>query len=188
MCLCADSVCHQSSAWRGGRCSAAAALAGIFQIICSIFCYCTANIHTFLIWCHFTVSQLKRTIISVALWDGERNGFHKWVHVKFTFLWLFWLNICVFSCLARNNNHTTNQPTIKWKIKNNNSFLRNHYVLTSDCFSGRRCPCMETKSEGEVRLLRALLNQALQVCTKTSVSYIQFLAAVKFCLWWWSLW
>ncbi|KAM8725846.1 phospholipase B1, membrane-associated-like [Acanthopagrus schlegelii] len=48
-------------------------------------------------------SQLKRTIVSVALWDGERNGYHN-------------------------------------KI----------------------CQCMETYSEGEVRLQRALLSLALQ--------------------------
>uniref|UniRef100_UPI0037E86F51 phospholipase B1, membrane-associated-like n=1 Tax=Semicossyphus pulcher TaxID=241346 RepID=UPI0037E86F51 len=48
-------------------------------------------------------SQLKRTIVSVALWDGEH-----------------------------------------------------------DSFNNRMCPCMETNSDGEVRLLRAMLSQALQ--------------------------
>ncbi|KAM9339222.1 phospholipase B1, membrane-associated-like [Symphorus nematophorus] len=48
-------------------------------------------------------SQLKRAIVSVALWDGEH-----------------------------------------------------------DCFHNKMCPCMETHSEGEVRLQRAMLSQALQ--------------------------
>ncbi|KAM7367703.1 hypothetical protein PAMP_013986 [Pampus punctatissimus] len=48
-------------------------------------------------------SQLKQTIVSVALWDGEH-----------------------------------------------------------DSFPNRMCPCMETNSKGEVRLLRAMLTQALQ--------------------------
>ncbi|XP_060907759.1 phospholipase B1, membrane-associated-like isoform X1 [Labrus mixtus] len=48
-------------------------------------------------------SQLKRTIVSVALWDGEHDSCQK-----------------------------------------------------------KMCPCMETNSEGEVRLLRAMLSQALQ--------------------------
>ncbi|XP_041815327.1 phospholipase B1, membrane-associated-like [Chelmon rostratus] len=47
-------------------------------------------------------SQLKRTIVSVALWDGEHDSFHK------------------------------------------------------------TCPCTEAESEGEVRLQRAMLSQALQ--------------------------
>ena len=31
---------------------------------------------TFDIFFHFTVLQLKRTIVSVALWDGESDSFH----------------------------------------------------------------------------------------------------------------
>lgn len=39
----------------------------------------------------------------------------------------------------------------------------------SICFTDRMCPCTETNGEGELRLQRALLSHALQVCQLQSV-------------------
>lgn len=54
------------------------------------------------------------------------------------------------------------------------------------CFADRMCPCMVTNSEGEVRLQRVMLSQALQVfphiLNSTSWVYLIFFATVSVCV------
>lgn len=101
--------------------------------------------------------QLKRTIVNVALWYGEYDtGF------RFQNRWLSQ----PFAQLLNQRVHSFPEfEILQWF----QSIISGRHLIA--CMSiDRMCQCMEEKHEGELRLLKAILTQVLQVQCLTSTS------------------